>query len=180
MGLPDDIINYGSAPVVFFPGSSIGNFTADQAKEFLERTADLLRPRQGALLIGADLKKNVDVLKAAYNDPLGVTAAFNLNLLERANRELGANFHVPSFHHDAIYNGALGRIEMYIVSDKEQSVQIGTDSYQFADGEAIHTEHSHKYDVEEFQALAQSAGFEPIKVWTDENRLFSVHFLRVS
>lgn len=177
--LPDKIIGHDGAPVVFFPGSSIGNFTADTACEFLAQTADLLRPRQGGLLIGADLKKDKDILLAAYNDSRGITASFNLNLLVRANAELGANFDVSAFHHDAIYNDDLGRIEMFLVSDRQQSVTIGESSYSFADGEAIHTENSHKYGVEQFQALARSAGFESKKVWVDEKNLFSVHFLRV-
>ena len=177
--LPDEIIGYDGAPVVFFPGSSIGNFTADQARDFLMQTAGLLRPKQGGLLIGADLKKDVAILQAAYNDAKGVTAAFNLNLLERANKELGANFDVSAFRHDALYNEELGRIEMYLVSEREQSVTIGDDTYVFAKGEAIHTENSHKYGVEQFQTLAQSAGFEPVHVWKDEKNLFSVHFMRV-
>ncbi len=178
--LPAEIAGHEGAPVVFFPGSSIGNFTADPAREFLAQTADLLRPRHGGLLIGVDLKKDEDILRAAYNDSRGITAAFNLNLLVRANAELGADFDVSAFHHDAIYNDDLGRIEMYLVSDRQQSVTIGTSTYSFADGEAIHTENSHKYGVEQFQTLAQSAGFEPIRVWVDEENLFSVHFLRVT
>ncbi len=178
--LPAEIVGYDGTPVVFFPGSSIGNFTAGPAREFLAHTADLLRPRQGGLLIGADLKKDEDILRAAYNDSRGITASFNLNLLVRANTDLGANFDVSAFHHDAIYNDALGRIEMYLVSDRQQSVVIGGSSYSFADGEAIHTEKSHKYGVEQLQSIARSAGFEPIKVWVDEKCLFSVHFLRVT
>lgn len=177
--LPAEIVGHDGVPVVFFPGSSIGNFTAGQAREFLSQTADLLRPRQGSLLIGADLKKDADILRAAYNDSRGITAAFNLNLLVRANAELGANFDVTAYHHDAIYNDVEGRIEMYLISDREQSVTIGDSSYSFADGEAIHTENSHKYSVEQFQAIAQSAGFEPVTVWIDDEKLFSVHYLRV-
>lgn len=177
--LPSEIVKQDGAPVVFFPGSSIGNFTAGPALEFLAQTADLLRPRNGGLLIGADLKKDEDILRAAYNDSRGITAAFNLNLLVRANAELGANFDISAFHHDAIYNASLGRIEMYLVSDRQQSVKIGSSSYSFAEGEAIHTENSHKYGVEQFQAMASAVGFEPVKVWIDEENLFSVHFLRV-
>ena len=178
--LPAEIVGHDGVPVVFFPGSSIGNFTADPAREFLAQTADLLRPRLGALLIGADLKKDEDILLAAYNDSRGITASFNLNLLMRANAELGANFDLSAFHHDAVYNDDLGRIEMYLVSDRQQSVAIGESTYSFSDGEVIHTENSHKYGVEQFRSIAQSAGFEPIKVWVDEKNLFSVHFLRVT
>jgi dimethylhistidine N-methyltransferase len=177
--LPPEIIKQDGAPVVLFPGSSIGNFTAGPARDFLAQTADLLRPRNGGLLIGADLKKDEEILRAAYNDSSGITAAFNLNLLVRANAELGANFDISAFHHDAIYNANLGRIEMYLVSDRQQSVKIGSSSYSFADGETIHTEYSHKYDVEQFQAMASAAGFSPMMVWIDEENLFSVHFLRV-
>lgn len=178
--LPVEIVEHDGAPVVFFPGSSIGNFTTEAAREFLKETADLLRPRRGGLLIGADLKKDKDILLAAYNDSRGVTAAFNLNLLVRANAELGADFDVSAFHHDAVYNDAMGRIEMFLISDRQQTVTIGESAFSFAEGEAIHTENSHKYGVEEFQDIAVSAGFDPVTVWIDDKRLFSVHFLRVS
>jgi len=176
--LPSEVLKHDGTPVVFFPGSSIGNFTPGPAREFLAQTADLLRPRRGGLLIGVDLKKDVSLLHAAYNDAKGITAAFNLNLLVRANAELGANFNVPAFHHDAIYNHELGRIEMFLMSDEQQSVKIGDSAYTFQDGEAIHTENSHKYDIRQFQDLAREAGFDPVKVWTDKNDLFSVHYLR--
>ncbi|MBT5050332.1 MAG: L-histidine N(alpha)-methyltransferase [Rhodospirillaceae bacterium] len=166
----------GSNPVVFFPGSTIGNFTADQALEFLTKTADQLRPLGGALLIGADLKKDVTVLKAAYNDSKGVTAAFNLNLLIRANKELGANFDLSAFHHDALYDEESGRIEMHIISDRRQTVQIGSASFKFEENETIHTENSHKYSVAQFQDMGRAAGFDPTHVWTDDRDLFSVHY----
>ena len=178
--LPPEILKHDGAPVVFFPGSSIGNFTPGPAREFLAQTADLLRPSHGGLLIGVDLKKDVNLLRAAYNDSKGITAAFNLNLLERANAELGANFNISAFHHDAIYNHELGRVEMFLLSDKQQSVTVGNTAYTFNEGETIHTENSHKYDIEQFQDLAREAGFDPVKVWTDKNDLFSVHFLRTT
>ncbi|MDC0032950.1 L-histidine N(alpha)-methyltransferase [Alphaproteobacteria bacterium] len=177
--LPSEIIEHDGVPVVFFPGSSIGNFTADQAGEFFAQAAEILRPKQGAMLIGADLKKDEAILRAAYNDARGITAAFNLNLLVRANTDLGANFDISAFHHHAVYNDGLGRIEMYLISDRQQSVIIGTETFSFADGDTIHTENSHKYGVEQFQSMAQSAGFEPVKVWIDEQNLFSIHFLRM-
>jgi dimethylhistidine N-methyltransferase len=179
INLPVEIVGHDGVPVVFFPGSSIGNFTADQARDFLAQTADLLRSRRGSLLIGVDLIKDANILRAAYNDSRGITASFNLNLLVRANAELGTNFDLSAFHHDAIYNDELGRIEMYLVSDREQSVAIGGSTFYFSAGEAIHTENSHKYGIEQFQSIAQSAGFEPVKVWVDGENLFSVHFLRV-
>lgn len=165
-----------SNPVVFFPGSTIGNFTADQAHDFLSKTADQLRPLGGALLIGADLKKDINVLKAAYNDSEGITAAFNLNLLSRANNELGADFDLSSFHHEAIYDEQAGRVEMHIVSDRDQVVRIGTDSYEFDRAETIHTENSHKYSVTQFQDMGRAAGFDPMHVWTDDQDLFSLHY----
>jgi dimethylhistidine N-methyltransferase len=166
----------GSHPVVFFPGSTIGNFTAEQAQQFLAQTADQLRPLGGSLLIGADLKKDITVLTAAYNDSKGVTAAFNLNLLMRANNELGATFDLSAFHHDAVYREDTGRMEMYIVSDRSQSVTIGDDVFEFAENETIHTENSHKYSISQFQEMGRSAGFDPTHVWTDDKDLFSLHY----
>lgn len=166
----------GSHPVVFFPGSTIGNFTADQALDFLTKTAAQLRPLGGALLIGADLKKDATILKAAYNDSKGITAAFNLNLLARANNELGANFDLSAFYHDVVYNEVEGRIEMHIVSDRRQDVRIGADTFEFAEIETIHTENSHKYSVTEFQEMGREAGFDPAHVWTDDGDLFSLHY----
>ena len=164
-------------PVAFFPGSSIGNFLADQARDFLAQTAALLKPRRGALLIGVDLKKDVNVLQAAYNDSRGITADFNLNLLVRANEELAADFDLAAFHHEAVYNEKEGRMEMYLVSDRSQDVRIGKKRFLFAAGETIHTENSHKYTVAEFHGMARAAGFDPVRVWTDANDLFSLHFL---
>lgn len=167
-------------PVVFFPGSTIGNFTADQAHEFLAKTARQLSALGGALLIGADLKKDAAILRAAYNDSKGVTAAFNLNLLTRANRELGANFDLSAFHHDVVYNEVEGRIEMHIVSDRRQDVQIGADIFEFAQIETIHTENSHKYSISEFQEMGRTAGFDPTHVWTDTQELFSLHYWKAT
>lgn len=177
--LPDKLMGSDKFPVVFFPGSSIGNFSPQEAKVFLEGTATLLQQNRGALLIGVDQKKDTDILLAAYNDTKGITAAFNLNLLSRANRELSANFDISSFAHKAIYNEELGRIEMYLISEREQSVEFGNQTYNFKNNEFIHTENSQKYHVDEFRELARGAGFIPCEVWTDEYELFSVHLLRV-
>jgi uncharacterized SAM-dependent methyltransferase len=130
-----------------------------------------------ALLVGADLKKDARMLEAAYDDPLGVTAAFNLNLLARINRELGANFDLGRWRHYAFYNAALGRIEMHLASLASQAIDVGDHRFSFERGETIHTENSYKYSVAEFQALAARAGFRPVKVWTDSAQLFSVHGL---
>ncbi|MEX0838327.1 MAG: L-histidine N(alpha)-methyltransferase [Parvibaculum sp.] len=163
----------------FFPGSTIGNFTRAEAVGFLTGTRALLG--SGAVMIvGVDLVKDVDVLRAAYDDGAGVTANFNLNLLRRINRELGGTFELGRFHHEARWNAKLERIEMHLVSLCEQEVIVGTKRFGFSEGEAIHTENSHKYSVEGFRALARDAGWEPLEVWMDERKLFSVHALRTS
>lgn len=160
----------------FFPGSTIGNFTPDEAVAFLKRTAAVLGTG-GGFLVGVDLKKDAHLLNAAYNDSAGVTAQFNLNVLARINRELGANFDLDRFAHRAVYNEAQGRVEMYLDALEAQTVHVGDRPFAFASGESIHTESSHKYTVAEFQALAESAGFLPGQVWTDRRKLFSLHYL---
>jgi dimethylhistidine N-methyltransferase len=166
------------AKSAFFPGSSIGNFEPDRAKELLQRVAQLLG-HGGVLLIGVDLKKDLPSLNAAYNDAQGITAAFNLNLLTRINRELEAHFDLSCFEHHAFYNERLGRMEMHLVSNTSQTVKVEGKSFMFAKGESIHTECSHKYTVEEFHHLAAEADFQPKQVWVDSSQLFSVHCLRV-
>ena len=161
--------------VGFFPGSTIGNFRPDDAVTFLKTAAGVLKG--GGLLIGADLVKDPAILHAAYNDAEGVTAAFNKNLLVRANAELGADFDLDAFAHYACYNPLAARIEMYLVSLAAQHVRIGEETIAFKAGEAIHTEDSHKYTVESFQGLARAAGFRPSAMWCDPQGLFSVHWL---
>lgn len=161
--------------LVYFPGSTIGNFLPESAHALLqvmyqEAGAD------GALLIGVDLKKDQSILERAYNDEAGVTAEFNLNMLRRLNREFGANFDLGQFAHRAIYNEAFGRIEMHVVSQRSQKVTVAGRSFSFAAGETIRTECSHKYTTEEFARLAESAGFSVQRVWTDKANLFSVHY----
>jgi dimethylhistidine N-methyltransferase len=160
----------------FFPGSTIGNFTRDEARDFLKSSRSLLGA-SAAFVIGVDLKKDLSLLLPAYNDRLGVTAAFNLNLLARVNRELGGTFDPSLFAHDAIYNEAEGRIEMHLRSRAAQEVQVLDEVFAFAENETIHTENSHKYTVAEFQTLARSAGWEPREVWAGEAGLFSLHYL---
>jgi dimethylhistidine N-methyltransferase len=162
--------------VVYFPGSTIGNLTPEEAQAFLRTTRGQLGPR-GAMLVGVDLKKDANVLHAAYNDAKGVTAAFNLNLLARINRELGADFRPRRFRHYAFYNPARGRIEMHLVSLAPQNVNVGNHRFAFEAGESIHTENSYKYSVGEFRALAASAGFRGEKAWLDPKGLFSLHGL---
>jgi dimethylhistidine N-methyltransferase len=159
----------------FFPGGTIGNFRADTAMALLRRMRETLNG--GGLLVGVDLVKDPVLLHAAYNDAAGVTAAFNKNLLARANRELNAGFDLDAFAHYAPYNPAAQRIEMYLVSLKRQSVWLPDGVVEFGAGEAIHTEDSHKYSIESFREIAARSGFSPRAVWTDENRLFALHWL---
>jgi len=159
--------------VVYFPGSTIGNLTPQEAHAFLARSRD----QAGRMIVGVDLKKDANVLHAAYNDSRRVTAAFNLNLLKRINRELGGDFDLRRFSHYAFYNAAAGRIEMHLVSLARQSVRVGRHRFRFDVGESIHTENSYKYSVEGFSALAGRAGFTAGKVWTDRRGLFSLYGL---
>jgi len=167
----------GGAPRLgFFPGSTIGNFEAAEAVQFLRRARETLGP--GArLLLGADLVKDVAVLEAAYDDAAGVTAAFNLNLLQRLNREAGADFNLPAFRHRAIWNAALERIEMHLVAQAPQAVHLGGQVFHLAAGESIHTENSHKYRPEALRHLAAAAGWKVAASWTDRVPLFSVWLL---
>lgn len=160
----------------FFPGSTIGNFTQDEAIDFLAGCRQVVG-RDGAMLVGVDLKKDPELLDAAYNDRAGVTAVFNLNLLERINRELDADFDLDRFEHEAFYNKSAGRIEIYIRSLADQVVTVAGRAIRFTAGERIHTEDSCKYSIEEFRRLATRAGFRPEHHWTDEDALFSVHLL---
>ena len=166
----------GRDRLVYFPGSTIGNLTPQEAQAFLRMTRGQVGPR-GAMLVGVDLKKDANLLHAAYNDARGVTAAFNLNLLARINRELGGDFDLRRFAHYAFYNAPLGRIEMHLVSLVAQTVNVGDHRFAFERGETIHTENSYKYSIGEFQALAAESGFRGAKVWTDRHGLFSLHGL---
>ena len=168
-----------ATPVMFYPGSSIGNFDPEDAVEFLACLAQIAG-QGGGLLIGVDRKKDHETLHQAYNDAGGVTAAFNLNLLERANRELDADFNLDAFEHFASYNSVAGRVEMHLISTRKQTVNIDGHCFDFNAGDSIHTENSYKYTDEEFSTLAEQAGFTPCEVWTDSDGLFSLHFLRVS
>lgn len=175
----DTTVNSKIRKIAFFPGSSIGNFEKTQARKFLCNMAKMLG-HNGGLLIGVDLKKDPSTLHAAYNDTDGATAEFNLNLLTRINRELGANFNIDDFSHHAFYNEQKGRIEMHLVSNRPQSVLIDSEYFHFDKGETIHTENSYKYHIDEFQELASKAGFKARRVWTDEKNLFSLHYFEVA
>jgi uncharacterized SAM-dependent methyltransferase len=130
------------------------------------------------MLIGADLKKDPEILDDAYNDKAGINAAFNLNLLARINRELGGDVDLTQFTHVAFFNDAVGRVELYLESRKTQSATIAGRRFDFAAGERIHTENSYKYSIAEFRALAARAGFTPLDAWIDKDCLFSIHYLR--
>ncbi len=160
----------------FFPGSTIGNFVPHEAAAFLARAAAVLGP--GAhFLIGVDLRKDPRILEAAYDDAAGVTAAFNLNLLDRINRELGGDVDPARFEHRARYDAERGVVRMFLISRAAQTVTIPGHRFRFQAGEAIHTEDSHKYTIDGFRALARTAGWEPAASWTDGDGLFSVHYL---
>jgi dimethylhistidine N-methyltransferase len=160
----------------FFPGSTIGNFTPAEATHLLRTMRETLSPA-GRLIIGVDLKKDVRRLVQAYDDSNGVTAAFNLNLLVRINRELGGTFDLRNFRHAATYEPFEGRIEMHLASMRDQDVWVGGRRIRFCEGETIHTENAYKYTIEEFHLIARAAGWTPRRVWTDDLNLFSVHEL---
>jgi dimethylhistidine N-methyltransferase len=172
--LPADIQD--QPRVGFFPGSTIGNFEPHEAAAFLKDAADILGPGS-MLIVGVDLVKDPKVLQHAYNDSQHVTANFNLNLLTRMNRELGANFNLKNFEHHAFFNRERSRIEMHLASLKRQRVIVAGEGIDFRAGETIHTENSYKYSVDSFACMARGSGWTPTTVWTDENRYFSVHVL---
>jgi dimethylhistidine N-methyltransferase len=164
--------------LAYYPGSTIGNFVPEDARRFLASIADVCGAG-GGLLIGVDMKKDPLMLHRAYNDALGITAAFNLNILARLNREFGADFAVEKFRHYAFYNPVFARVEMHLVSLAEQVVRLGGATIHFDRGESIWTEASYKYNPQEFAALAARAGWRVQRVWTDDRGLFSVQYLEV-
>lgn len=166
----------GAAKLGFFPGSTIGNLEPHEAQAFLRNARQLLGD-DGAFVLGADLKKDPDMLHAAYNDSAGVTAAFSLNLLLRMNRELGANFDIEAFEHEAFYNVDKGRIEIYVRSLRTQSVVVAGQRFFFDAGERVHTEYSYKYSRDDVDALVAPTGFIRGQTWIDPDQLFSVHYL---
>ena len=168
-----------SRSVIYFPGSTIGNFDPDSAGEFLTRLVDLAGDG-GGLLIGVDLQKDRHVIEAAYNDSAGVTAQFNKNLLSRINRELGADFDLAHWQHYAVYNPAEGRIELYLLSEIDQTVRVDRHTFQFRAGEKILTEYSYKHTIGGFITLARQAGFHFEQVWTDDERWFGVFYFTVA
>ena len=168
-----------AARVVFFPGSSIGNFQPSAAVQYLSDIASLVG-KSGQLLIGVDLKKDKNILEHAYDDSEGVTAKFNMNLLTRLNNELSADFDLQTWDHYSFYDSEQGRIEMHLKSMCEQVVCIDNHEFYFAENETIHTENSYKYTIEEFQSLGVEAGLSAEKVWVDDDNLFSIHLFSVA
>ncbi len=163
--------------IVYFPGSTIGNFSHDAAAELL-KVMHHEAGEDGGLLIGIDLQKDRAVIENAYNDAAGVTAEFNLNLLERINREFGADFDSDTFEHRAVYDENVGRIEMRLVSREQQTVRLDGASFEFVPGEYIVTEHSHKYTIDGFDRMLGAAGFEIEDTWTDSQRYFAILYCR--
>jgi dimethylhistidine N-methyltransferase len=174
VAFPEDFIE--AQKLGFFPGSTIGNFAPADARHLLATMRNMLSP-EGQLIVGVDLKKDARALVRAYNDEGGITASFNLNLLARINRELGGSFDLDCFRHEAIYDPREGRVEMHLVSSKDQAASVRGRRFRFPAGETIHTENSYKYTISQFQDLARSAGWLPGRVWLDDENLFSVHEL---
>jgi len=162
--------------IVYFPGSTIGNFTHEAASELL-RVMHHEAGEGGALLIGVDLQKDPDIIRRAYNDSAGVTAEFNLNMLRHLNREFDADFDLDAYEHSAEYNENEGRVEIRLISDQDQEITVGNTSFSIDKDEAILTEYSHKYTLDGFAAMANGAGFRVARIWMDAERLFSVQYL---
>ena len=175
--LPDAVA--GLPKVGFFPGSTLGNFEPQEALAFLRSAREILGAN-AQMIVGVDLEKDERTLYDAYNDAAGVTARFNLNVLERINRELGGNFDLSGFIHRSIYNRDRHRIEMHLISRRAQNVRVLGHRFSFRPGESIHTENSYKYSLERFAGLAQESGWQVTESWTDEARMFSVHALTTS
>ena len=171
-----DVVGDAERTIVYFSGSTIGNFQPREAVGLLEAMRNTVGP-DGGLLIGVDLKKSREVLEAAYNDARGVTAEFNLNLLRRINRELKADFRIEQFRHEAVYNESESRVEMHLVSRSPQVVRLDGARLEFAAGESIHTENSYKFSPEQFASLAAFAGLAVRRLWYDARRQFSLQYL---
>ena len=174
LSLPQAVL--GKRIFGFFPGSTIGNLDPLAAQRFLLQAREMLG-RGATFLIGVDLRKDPAILVPAYDDAQGVTAAFNRNILAHVNARFGGDFDVDGFAHRAIWNGALGRMEMHLVSQREQTVSIADQTVSFALGETIHTENSYKHSLAGFAAMAAEAGWRPVTAWTDDAELFSLHLL---
>lgn len=168
----------GLTKLGFFPGSTIGNFHPDQARDFLENAAKTLG-KSAYMVVGVDTKKPPELLHNAYNDTLNITKKFNLNVLTRINQELSGNFDLSNFEHYAFYNPVKGCIEMHLVSQCDQVITVGSHEFSFSDGESIHTESSYKYTQEGFRALAGAAGWQVEKIWMAPEDMFSIFLIKV-
>lgn len=173
--LPLSVDSHAGKKVIFFPGSTIGNLAPEEASTFLKRFGKMIG-HGGGVIIGVDLKKDSETFKLAYDDPQGVTAEFNLNLLERLNREISAAFDIKNFNHNAFYNEKLGRVEMHLVSRISQLVRVNQTVFRFKEGETIHTESSYKYTIEEFTELCAKAKLRLKKHWQDKKNMFCVYY----
>jgi dimethylhistidine N-methyltransferase len=173
--VPDSVP--GGSRLLFFPGSSLGNFSKQEASEFLKLVHNTLG-RDGMLLIGIDTKKHHGLLNAAYNDAAGLTAEFNLNLLYRLQNELNAELNPNNFSHKAFYNKEAGRIEMHLISKFKHTLKIEGHQFEFEEGEHLHTENSYKYSPQEFIAMASVQGFQSVRVWLDKQGMFAVYLLQ--
>jgi L-histidine Nalpha-methyltransferase len=176
IALPEGAMSEEGRRLAFFPGSTIGNMDRKNALPFLKTIRGMLSGDDG-FVIGVDLQKKRETLESAYNDADGVTAAFNLNIITRMNRELGGTMDISKFSHTAYYNDELDRIEMHLESLEPQCFEVAGREFSMDRGETIHTESSHKYSIEQFHRLANEAGFKAGDVWTDSERLFSIHYL---
>ena len=172
-----EIVKHKSKNLGFFPGSTIGNFIPTEAQKLLKKFAKILG-KDNYLVIGVDIRKNKKLMEKAYNDSKGLTAEFNKNILKGINKRTGAKFKTEYFEHFAYFNDKKKRIEMHLVSKKDQSVNISNKTIKFDKGETIHTENSYKYSINEFKELSISSGYKVINFITDKNRYFSVFFLR--
>jgi dimethylhistidine N-methyltransferase len=173
----DSLLSGHGKRVLFFPGSSIGNFEPKDAEKFLTSLRSLVGDG-GYVLVGVDVKKEPAIITAAYNDAAGITVAFEKNVLLRINRELGSTIAPETFHYEGIYNEAAGRVEMYLSSMSDQKITIADHSVSLASGERILIEYSYKYSIDEFNALATAAGMQPVHAWLDPHKLFSLHLLQ--
>lgn len=176
MELPDSLLRSATRRAAFFPGSTLGNFEPSQAIDFLMNVHELLG-KDGFLAVGIDFEKDRRVLETAYNDSRGITARFNLNLLTRLNKELGADFDLSQFRHFAFYNNRLSRIEMHLESLRSQRVHVAGHLIDFEKGETIHTESSYKFTPARFEALATRTNFKKLRLWTDEAQSFGIYLL---
>ena len=178
-GLEIDFFHRFNSRVVFFPGSTMGNLTPFEQRKLMSRIRSILGKEGGYFLVGVDLEKDLKVLEAAYNDREGITADFNSNILSRVNRELGANFDNDRFKHKAFYNSELQRIEMHLESIEHQTVSACGRDFHFSEGETIHTENSHKFNIDSFKVVAEDLGYKYLSHWTDDKEYFAEVLLEV-